>query len=463
MRVLLINPWLPIHPSTVPSFGNAWPLGLLYLAAATKAAGHEVDIYDAAVGGITTCIHKGKFQLINMVNSVPDYPDDISLIGAPIGSLQMILKNQSPEVVGLSLPISSQHAFVPFFVKLIKECTDAKIVVGGPHATLAADLLSKFDGIDYIVMGEGEKSFPELLTAIVNNLPTDGIAGVYPTPFELIEDVDLLPYPAHDLVPRHSYFATTNSPVVEIYSSRGCPFNCRFCSSPYFHRRKWRPHSVLRVLTEIKRLVDSGVKEIRFVDDNAALDGDRWKSIMEGIARSGWGIKLSVYSLYFKTIDKEALTLMRMAGFERVMFAPESGNDRVIRDLMGKNFTVAECEQMVRDITEAKMAPDMNIMLGMVGETAAEIMDTVNFCLRMKEYNPECGAAVSIATPIIHTAMYDEAVERGIFPGGVPQLFSYAVPTYDGEDWTKEQLGNIQRRLDYKMNYETRGKIRKNV
>ena len=452
MKVMLFNPWLPIHPSITPSFGNAWPLGLLYVAAAVRAAGHKVDIFDASVGGSVTYKPDGKFFLLNLMTAIQGYQNSLPLVGAPIDSLKAALERSRPEVVGLSLPISSQHDFVPFFVKLIKENSNAKIVVGGTHATMAAELLTGMDGIDYIVTGEGEVSFPKLLTAIENKQPTDEIAGVYPKPFELIENIDDLAFPAFDLVPEFSYFAATNTATVQIISSRGCPFNCRFCSTPYLTHRKWRAHTALRVLAEMEQLVINGAKEIRFVDDNATLDKDRWKTIMEGVIRSGWGIKLSAHSLYFKTLDKEALTLMRLAGFERIKISPESGNDRVLRELMGKPFTVAECEQAVHDITEAGMAPGIDIILGMPGETLAEIQDTVDFCHRIKEYNPESYAWISCALPMLRTELYDEVVEKGLFTGGVPELFSFATATYDGMDWTREDLKKIWSTLYYNMN-----------
>ena len=456
MNVLLLNPWQLLHDTTVSSFGPAWPLGLLYVAAATQAAGHEVTIFDAAVGGKESWIFENAIRMQYIINEVDGI--SLKLVGTFPKMLPEIVKAVCPDIVGISLSFSSQHCLISYMVESIKKSAPNSIIVlGGTHATLASDMLIEEEGIDYVITGEGEISFPALLNTIENGKEPKGMPGVCykdgeNKQFDLITDVDALPFPAFGLVPKHSYSCANNKVLYQILSSRGCPFNCRFCSAPFLTRRTWRPHSVERVLAEIEMCVNRRAEEIRFTDDNATIDKDRFKSILEGIITSGWKVELSGYSFHCQTLDKEMLSLMRLAGFKRVMFAPESGNDRVIREEIGKTFTVADAENTIKDITNAGLIPYINILIGMPGETRNEIADTIEFCRRAKEINPECGAWVSCATPMLGTELYDEAVEKGLYPGGIPEIFSYTVATYDGIDWTKEELSLIRERLMINMN-----------
>ena len=456
MRVLLVNPWHPFDSTTKPSFGEAWPLGILYVAAATRAAGHKVVVFDCAVGGREVWKYDNNRHMEFITNIV----EGISplLVGVFPNMLSSVVRIAAPDVIGISMPFSSQHCFIQHLVDDIKKMMpNVIIVLGGSHATLASDMLIDIEGVDYVVTGDAEISFPALLNKIEQGEEPKGMPGVCykggeNMPFDLITDVDNLPMPAFDLVSKYTYYNIFGRATYQMFTSRGCPFNCRFCSSPFFTRRSWRPHSVDRVLAEIGMCLSMGADEIRFVDDNAAVDTDRFKAIMEGIIKSGKRILMSACSFHCQTLDKEALLMMRLAGFERVMFAPESGNDRVIKEEIGKTFTVADAENMVRNITNAGLIPDLNILIGMPGETWAEIQDTVEFCRRMKAISPGCGAWISCATPMLKTELYDEAVEKGLYAGGIPPLFSYAVATYDGIDWTKEQLVETWKMLTVEMN-----------
>ena len=456
MKVLLFNPWLPLHERTNASFGAVWPLGLLYLAAATQASGHRAVIFDAAIGGRVSWVLEDKLCIEYVVNPIDGV--SLQLVGTTPDMLMGVIKRVCPKVLGISLLLSSQHCLVVPLVKAVKKLDmDITIVLGGTHATMASDMLIEIEGVDYVVTGEGERAFPALLNKLEAGEEPKGIPGVHykggeNKPFDLILDVDALPLPAYDLVPKYPYYHALNSAMYQIFSSRGCPNNCRFCSAPFLTRRHWRPHSIERVLGEIGLLLSRGADEIRFADDNVAVDKNRFKAILEGVIKNREKVLLSACSMHCQTLDKEMLLMMNLAGFERVMFAPESGNDRVIKEEIGKTFTVADAENMVRDITNAGLIPDLNILIGMPGETWAEIQDTIEFCKRMKAISPGCGAWVSCATPMLKTELYDEAVEKGLYAGGIPPLFSYAVATYDGIDWTKEQLEETRKMLMLGMN-----------
>jgi len=432
---------------------------MLYVAASIRAVGHEVVVFDCAIEGRTSWRYGDCLELDYTYHRLEGSPYTIDLVGVDPSILTRVIEVTCPDVIGLAVPLSTQHYFVPAIIKVMKESApEAIVVLGGTHATLAADTLIKMEGVDYVITGEGEFAFPWLLGDIEKKEESRELPGVYykdgrSSPFSLIADIDTLPPPARDLVSKYAYYSAFLGQVYHLSTSRGCPFACYFCPSLFMHRRKWRPHSVDRVLAEIELCVGMGAEEIRFVDDNAALNKDRCMGILEGVVTNNWPIKLTACNLYGPSLDKEMLTMMKKMGWERVLFAPDSGNDRVLEEELGKvTTTVAESEKTFRLITEVGLIPDINIIIGSPGETWAEIQDSVAFCRKMREINPACGIDVFCATPILGTKLYDRVVERGLFPGGIPFRFSYVVSTYDGIDWTKEEL--VQLRNDLMIEFK---------
>ena len=456
MKVLLINPPQPIFDKDPENLAVSWPMGILYVAAATKRAGHDVRILDVYVNGCIPHImfngnHNIWYTSQLLQNLEGGFTDD-GLVGLGNEFLDSVLGDGKPDIIGISLMFSSIHYTVPVFVDFVKRIVpNAIIVLGGAHASIAASELLELDAVDYVIMGEGEVAFPGLLHAIENNEPTDNIPGVYPTPFGLISNLDDIYPPAYQMVSVDQYFAVLGRHEVVMITSRGCPFSCRFCSVPQSSYRTWRAHSVDRVLAEMEMAKTMGATDIMFEDDNMSLNKDRYCHILEAVVKQNWGLHLGTRNLLLTTLDKDVLTLMKLAGFTKVPVSAESGCDRVLAVEMGKKLTTAETERVVRESVEVGLKPFLNFVIGMPGEKRNEIDQTADFARRMKTLGAE-GFWVSVATPIFGTAMFQELVEKNMLPPNFVHRFSYGRGTFDGPDWTKEQIQDYRKMLMEELN-----------
>ena len=247
MKILLINP--PGDTSFV-----APPLGLAYLASTIKEKGYQVIIKDYLLE---------KFNQDDFLDFIKK--ERISLIG---------LTAVTPNI--------SNALLVAELIK--KEMPETIIVLGGPHATLQArETLEQSKYIDFIVRGEGEFTFTDLIEYIISQKNLSEIKGltfrkngqIIETPAaEFIQDLNNLPYPARELLAikdYSEYLPCREKPATTIFTSRGCPFHCIFCSKP-IGGNKPRYRSPENILAEIKLLKrDYNVKEIIFYDDTFTL------------------------------------------------------------------------------------------------------------------------------------------------------------------------------------------------
>ncbi len=456
MKVLLINPPQPIFNGVTENLAVSWPMGILYVAAAVERAGYNVRILDAYIGGCTPFVmtngnHNVWYTTQMLQNRRDGFTED-GVVGLTNNLFKGMIAYEEPDVVGISLMFSSIHHTVPMIVRLVKEAVpNAMIVLGGAHASIAASSLLEIDGVDYVITGEGEVAFPHLLRAIENHEPTDNIPGVYPTPFEVIPNIDDIYPPAYHMVPIDQYFAVLGHRELVMITSRGCPFSCRFCSVPQSSHRTWRAHSVGRVLAEMEIAKTMGATDIMFEDDNISLNKGRYCSILEGVIQQNWNLGLGARNILLTTLDKDVLTLMKRAGFTKVPVSAESGCDRVLAEEMGKKLTIAETERVVRESVEVGLKPFLNFVLGMPGEKWSEIEQTAGFARRMKTLGAE-GFWVSVATPIYGTKMFQELVDKDMLPKDFTYQFSYGRATFDGLDWTKEQLQGYRKMLMVELN-----------
>lgn len=456
MRVLLINPPQPIFNLSAENLAISWPMGILYVASATRQAGHEVRILDVYVGACVPFIQfNGTHNvgyLSQLVVDQRDGNDEAGLVGVGDEFFKFMIEFEKPDVIGVSLMFSSIHYFIPIILEIIKEAApEATIVLGGAHATIAADVLSKYNYVDYVITGEGEVAFPRLLHAIENHEPTDKIPGVYPTPFEIIPKLDDVYPPMWSMAPIDQYFSVIGRREFVLITSRGCPFSCRFCSVPQSSRRRWRAHSVERVLAEIELAKALGATHIMFEDDNISLNKDRYCSILDEIIRRRLNLHLGARNILLTTLDREALLLMKLAGFTSVPVSAESGNDRVLAEEMGKKLTIADTERVVRESVRLGMRPFLNFVIGMPGETWNEIQQTGDFARKMVELGAR-GVWISMATPIYGTELFREVVEKKMLPEDPVIHFGYNRASFDGPDWTKEQLKEYRDALMKELN-----------
>ncbi len=424
MRVLLINPpreneLLGNNPAIIDEErGYNPPLGLLYLAGYLEQfTDHRVEVLDAQV-------------------------EELSY-----DALQAEIVRRQPDVVGLTAMTFTLIDVIKT-ARLVKAANPSTpVVLGGPHVHLFPKETLAFPEVDYLVLGEGEAAFAELLERIgdpaglaqVPGLafrsrhsersegsraaPPDGIVITGIRPLE--DDLDRLPFPARHLTPYHKYSSVIakRAPITTMFTSRGCPYQCIFCDRPHLGK-KFRARSAKNVVDEMEECIALGIREFLVYDDTFTIQRQRVLDICDEIIRRkldiGWDIRARV-----NTVDEEMLRRLRQARCERIHYGVEAGTDRVLKVLQ-KGITLEQARQAFRATKRAGISTLAYFMLGSPTETRDDVLQTIAFA---RELDPDF-VHITIVTPFPGTKLYFMGLEQGRFSHDFWREFA-ANPTPD--------------------------------
>jgi radical SAM superfamily enzyme YgiQ (UPF0313 family) len=445
MKIVLIrSPQLNRLWVGIPQFFNDGiflfpPLGIMQLKAyIEKYTSNQVIIYDSL-------IHKSDYNKISA-----------------------FIKKTSPQVAGISTFTHSLLDVVET-AKAIKQTNPLiHIVLGGPH-TYAFPEESRYllnsGYVDSIVLGDGEETFVDILKALDSKSSFEGISGIIHKDnagniikrgeVGFIDDLDSLPFPSRNIPGvRHYYTPASHGHLMTtIITSRGCPYNCKFCDT----NKKYRARSVGNVVDEMELCSKLGFKEVFFIDDTFNISIERVVQLSEEILRRGvrlkWGCKARC-----DNVNREMLKVARKSGCIRFHYGVETGVSEGL-DSIKKRVTL----DVVRDtLTETKKAGIRTVAYFMLGfpheNNKAEILETINFSRSLAADF----AVFSLFSPYPDTAFYKEGVAKGIFD---PQLWEnfiekpnldYRLPTCWNEHFSKEELIRLLKLAHRKFYYRPR-------
>lgn len=390
MRILLINPsqgavYGKLPPPDYP------PLGLGYLAAVLEAAGHEVHIIDPDAeqlddDAVSLLVRAGKPDLVGITATTPLYENALAV------------------------------------AELVKRNSSAKTVLGGMHATLMPRECALNPGIDFVVIGEGELTIVELAAcletggdiSLINGLVHKREDGIVQNEVRaVIRDLDSIPFPARHLfgTRRYAYPDALRGPAFPIITSRGCPGTCTFCTAQYLHGRQFRYRSAENVLDEIEMLIrDYGAREIHIWDDNFITKRDRVFAFRDGIIRRKIRIPIAFPNgLRADFISKDLLSALKEAGTYSIAIGVESGNQAIL-DSIHKGIRLEQIETAFRLAKEAGIETWGFFLLGLPGEDAEMISETLEFALRLDP----CIAKFHILKPYPKSAVYNQLQKQGL-------------------------------------------------
>jgi anaerobic magnesium-protoporphyrin IX monomethyl ester cyclase len=329
------------------------PLGLAYIAAAARAAGHRVQILDAYVQDM----------------SWSDFEREIAA--------------RRPEAVGLTV-MTPMVDVIARATQLIRPHAQ-HIIVGGPHPTaVGADVFDDLPAIDAAVQGEGEEIIAPLLQWLSTDqaqLPPGGVRvrGAEFTASVPPADLSTILRPARDLLPHGAYrylFATRRG-FATMITSRGCPFSCSFCDKSVSGSR-WRARGAVDVVDEMAQLAASGVGFINFYDDNFTLQRKRVVAICDEILRRGLDIHWKCEGRV-DSVDLQLLQLMARAGCQVVAYGVESANPETLA-LLRKDIEVGQARSAFAATRQAGLRSLAYMILGAPGETIDDVRRSIDFC-----------------------------------------------------------------------------------
>lgn len=326
------------------------------------------------------------------------------------------------DIIGLSC-MSIQYPDACDFASSIRNDYNGKIVFGGVHTTLTKQVPNC---VDFGIIGEGEKTFLELVnfleksSDIPKNVPGLVINNrgnlILTTKREPIKDLDSIPYPAWDLIDMEYYLKPNNvyGTVVGIglslMTSRGCCFNCKFCSSV----KMWdnlRFHSAEYVVDMIQHIKDTyDVEHIWYADDHFALNKKRLNRIAELIEEKNIKIGMGI-SCRVDSYDDEMKNLLKRIGVKALALGLETGSDRILKDIKsGCSLSIKEEAQVVRQMVNDGFQVHGMFIINTPGETIDDLNQTVNFIHSL----PLCKVSVAVATPYYGTEWWNIAQKQGI-------------------------------------------------
>jgi anaerobic magnesium-protoporphyrin IX monomethyl ester cyclase len=450
MKVLLINPAQTFFPGSDQPAGNL-PLGLMYIAAVLEQSGYNCEILDAFMTD-DPFLKEGK----------------ILRVGMSIEQLKVQVRSRKPDIIGIAGPFTCQIEHSLRVSALAKEVDSSILtVVGGPHVTVVPKgFLEEAKDVDIAVTGEGEYAMRDIAQYFEGKKQLDEILGISyrkngeikvnsPRPF--IKDLDELPYPAYDHVNMEQYlspkkigYRSFRERAISMITSRGCPFNCCFCSVHLHMGRGFRAHSEKYVLDHIQFVVDKfKVKNIFFEDDNLTFDIPRFEAICDGLVsrkiKVGWETPNGVRA---DCLNLNLLKKMKKSGCQSVFFGVESGDQQVLDNVICKSLDLNRVVEVAKLCREIGLKTGGFYIIGFPGETKANMQRTVDFALELKR-DFDVGMHLFVATPSYGTRLYEQCKAKGYIKEDLGwNSFAEArqpkgMPLISTEDFTSEEVKEI--------------------
>jgi radical SAM superfamily enzyme YgiQ (UPF0313 family) len=422
-------------PLLVPNWSDSGPLtppiGPAYLAASLRAAGHTPRIVDG--------LGENPFQITQL------FDDKVMAIG--LRSEEIVERIQpDTDLIGVSCMFSQDWPEIRRMIQLVRRrFPGVPIVAGGEHITAtAAFTLESTPEVDVCVIGEGEETIVELADAGDRGAPFDGIAGLVirangkPEGSRLpmqaegstratgsrarIRALDDIPWPAWDLVPLDNYldnglgYGVNRGRSMPMIATRGCPYQCTFCSNPEMWTTRWYARDPEKVLDEIGAYQERyGATNFDFYDLTAIVKRS-WiiqftRRILERQMAFTWQLPSGTRS---EAIDDEVSRLLYESGCRNMSYAPESGSPEVLKRIK-KVVKLDRLEASVLGAVRSGLNVKLNIIMGFPNESRQELGQTVRFLARMGLAGVH-DMSISLFSPYPGSELYHELRQSGRIP-----------------------------------------------
>ncbi len=424
--ILLIYPFF--KPRWDRSVFQFPPLGISYLAAGLIEAGHDVRLLDCTFlrrkDALKTALETGA------------------------------------EVVGIYC-MATMEEDCRLFARALRPGSRL-LMAGGPLPTCDPD--SFLDLFDVVVCGEGEQTVNELIQALIQKRNWKSVPGIAyrrderrygkeiirNEPRGFIKDLDRIPFPARQLLPNEAYIRYGKKKygysITTVMSTRGCPFQCEFCSNVVFGG-SYRERSAANVVNEIESVLALGYDRISFADDVFTLKKERVMKVCREIHRRKLNFQWECLGRV-DTMDEETAREMKRAGCRRIYFGIESGDERILR-LMNKKITPAMARKAVETAHRAGLEVGAFFILFYPGDTNESVAATLRYATAL----PADYLGLSMPYPLPGTALYERTkhrITRSWRPGG--RILSGHILTYAGDfSEVKMQFGIFAGQVEFAL------------
>lgn len=392
MRVLLVSANREHIPDPI------FPLGLAYVAAAARRAGHHIGVADLCFGR------------------------------RPLPELRRRIRDFRPEVVGLSIRNVDNAAYpltVDYLprhrevVDLVRRSTDAPVVVGGSGFSILPEQYMRALDADFGISGAGEQAFVALLDALaMNRMPCNipgllsrhgrpGMAFLHSAPTSFGARPEVRPWPARELFDYARYIRRGG--CGNIQTKRGCVFKCSYCTYPLLEGARFQVRPAGEVVDEIEALqAGYGPHPIFFVDSILNFPRGHVEGICEELLRRRLNTRWSCYATPVK-LDRDQARLMAAAGCEGIELGSDAADDDQLRRL-GKSFDADTVREANRHCLDAGLRVCHTLIFGGPGETAASVRNT---CRAVRAMQPTAVVAMTGVRVYPGTPLAEQLIARG--------------------------------------------------
>ena len=381
-----------IRPPAVESFRFATtsislPIGLAYISSSLKEHGFTVEILDAV--GEAPKNRTGYYKGYLVGSSLKEIVEKI---------------NPNSKCIGISVIFTHEWPAVVKLVSLIKEkFPNMPVILGGEHISAMPEFSLMTSNADYIVMGEGEETIIELIKAIKNEATFQKIEGIgYRINNQVVinnrrnrqQSIDKISYPDWDSFNVKGYHENrfsggmySDGITIPILATRGCPYQCTYCSSPNMWSPLWIPRDPIRVVDEIEYNVKKfGAKNFPFQDLTAIIKKDWVKAFCEELIKRDLNISWQLPSgTRSEAIDSEIAFLIKKSGMISMAYAPESGSEETRKYIKKKMKT-----DRLFDSVDAAAQADLNVavflVIGFPHDLPNHLEENKNFVERLAKH-----------------------------------------------------------------------------
>ncbi|MGI6249259.1 MAG: B12-binding domain-containing radical SAM protein [Acutalibacteraceae bacterium] len=408
MKVLLINP--ESSQINMRKKATTIPLGLMAIASYLKREGYDIKVVDLDLN-----------------------PQ----------SIVKILKEFNPDVVGVTV-LSTLSGNAAIKISKIAKKHNKPVVWGGFVPTFLTDLCLKEDCVDFVIIGEGELTFSELLEAIKDGKPYSEIDGLAYVENEVIyvnkerEFSDLADFPAMDwslLNPsEYGQVFFQAERMIYLYSSKGCPAKCSFCYNAKYYGSKQRVRPIEQVVDEIEQVVRKFNIDGIYFSDEFWYPGKNeiqkfFKLIKEKELKFFWGCQTRL-----GVLTKEELQQMYDSGCRWILFGIESGCEKRIKEIK-KGIDLSKAKETFATCRKIGIATQASFIIGYPGETVEELKKTINFARQLDaDYFP-----INILYFQPGSEYYDDSVASGEYtpPDSLKEWSTLQTDEYYGPNFSE--------------------------
>jgi len=361
------------------------------------------------------------------------------------------IKREDPRIIGFSC-LTASMGNVRALIKMIKEYKSGiTVILGNIHASVFGEQLIRQGAGDIAIEGEGEYKTRDVALAIRNNTPLRDIKGIifrqgdtvyHNPPADLIPDLDEVPYPAWHLVDlsyyqRYPLLGLFGDAVIPVQASRGCPYQCFFCSQDKMYSRP-RYRKVDHIIDEIEYLHNKyGFKYFVFSDAFFPFSIAHGFEFCEKFIKRGLHKKIQWFAeTRVDLVNRELMLLMKQSGLRLIMYGFEVGNQKVL-DSLGKNTTLEQARSAMKYTKEAGVFCLGLFMLGMPGETKDTCEQTIRFAKEL-----DCDIIkFNIAVPLPGSRFFDDYSRE--HKDILTEVVSVERKFTSWSDWTKDSDKDI--------------------